>query len=224
VKRRTGLLVTSAVVLGLVGGTTGGFLIQHARSATPLPPLRQALMTTTVPGTADPRDPQTDDGAKLDGDLRALLLQKPAGAKDMDLFPVREWFTIADLAEYYKKPSDALGRLNQLQFRRAARTGWTLTDGTDVEIDLVQFRSSESAASYTAMTQFPADTSLPPIAGTATGAVGHFSYLKDAAGRYAMYGLVRHGDVVEQVFVNRPQSMPSNDEVVAITKDQADLL
>ena len=223
-KRRTGLLVTSAVVLGLVGGTTGGFLIQHARSATPLPPLRQALMTTTVPGTADPRDPQTDDGAKLDGDLRALLLQKPAGAKDMDLFPVREWFTIADLAEYYKKPSDALGRLNQLQFRRAARTGWTLTDGTDVEIDLVQFRSSESAASYTAMTQFPADTSLPPIVGTATGAVGHFSYLKDAAGRYAMYGLVRHGDVVEQVFVNRPQSMPSNDEVVAITKDQADLL
>jgi hypothetical protein len=224
VKRRTGLLFTSAVVLGLVGGTTGGFLIQHARSATPLPPLPQTLITTTIPGTADPRDPLTDDGAKLDGDLRALLLQKPTGAKDLDLFPVRDWFTIADLAEYYKKPTDALGRLNQLQFRRAARTGWTLTDGTDVEIDLVQFRSSESATSYAAMTQFPSDPALPPIAGTATGAVGHFSYNKDAAGRYAMYGLVRHGDVVEQVFVNRQQSMPSNDDVVAITKDQADLL
>jgi hypothetical protein len=223
-KRRTGLLFTSAVVLGLVAGTTGGFLIQRARSATPLPPLRQTLITTTLPGAADPRDPLTDDGMKLDGDLRSLLLQKPAGAKDTDQFPVRDWFTIGDLAEYYKKPAEALGRLNSLQFRRAARTAWTLADGTDVEIDLVQFRSSESATSYTAMTQFPADPSLPPIAGTATGTVGHFSTTKDASGRYAMYGLVQHGDVVEQVFVNRKQSMPSNDDVVAITKGQADLL
>lgn len=223
-KRRTGLLFTSAVVLGLVGGTTGGFLIQHARSATPLPPLRQALLTTTVPGTADPKDATTDDGAKLDGDLRALLLPKPAGAKDTDEFGTRDWFTIADLAEYYKKPTDALERLNGLRFRRAARTGWTLTDGTRVEIDLIQFRSSESATSYAAMTQFPADPDLPPIAGTVTGAVGHFSRARNTAGRYAMYGLVRHGDVVEQVFVNRQQSMPSNDDVVAITKDQADLL
>jgi hypothetical protein len=224
VKRRTGLLFTSAVVLGLVGGTTGGFLIQHARSATPLPPLRQRLIATTLPGTADPRDPLTDDGAKLDGDLRALLLQKPAGAKDTDEFAARDWFTIADLAEYYQKPAEALGRLNNLRFRRAARTGWTLADGTDVEIDLIQFRSSDSATSYAAMTKFPADPSLPLITGTATGAVGHFSYNKDASGRYAMYGLVRHGDVVEQVFVNRQQSMPSNDDVVAITKGQADLL
>jgi hypothetical protein len=224
VKRRTGLLFTSAVVLGLVGGTAGGFLIQHARSATPLPQLRQTLIATTVPGTADPKDATTDDGAKLDGDLRALLLQKPAGAKDSDEFAVRDWFTIADLAEYYKKPTDALGRLNQLQFRRAARTGWTLADGTVVEIDLIQFRSSDSATSYASMTQFPSDPNLPPIVGTATGAVGHFSYNKDATGRYAMYGLVRHGDVVEQVFVNRQQSMPSDDDVMAITKDQADLL
>jgi len=218
------LLFASAVVLGLVGGTVGGFLIQHARPATSLPPLRQALAASTVPGTADPKDAATDDGVKLDGDLRALLLQKPAGAKDVNDFPVRDWFTIADLAEYYQHPTDALGQLNRLQFRHAVRTGWTLADGTGVEIDLIQFRSSQSATSYAAMTRFPADPSLPPIQGTATGTVGHYSYNKDAAGWYAVYGLVRHGDVVEQVFVHRKQGMPSNDEVVAITKDQADLL
>lgn len=223
-KRRTGLLVTSAVVLGLVGGTTCGFLIQRARPATPLPPLRQTLTAAAVPGTADPKDATTDDGAKLDGDLRALLLQKPAGAKDTDEFTTRDWFTIGDLAEYYQHPADALGRLNQLRFRRAARTGWTLADGTYVEVDLIQFRSSESATSYAAMTHFPADPTVPPIAGTASGTVGHYSFNKDAAGWYAVYGLVRHGDVVEQVFVHRKQGMPSTDDVVAITKDQADLL
>ena len=222
-KRRTGLLFSSAVVLGLVGGTVGGFLIQHARPATPLPPLRQTLAASTVPVAADPRDAKADDGAKLDGDLRSLLLPKPAGAKDSD-FAVRDWISIADLAEYYPHPDDALGRLNELQFRRAVRTGWTLADGTSVEIDLIQFRSSESATSYAAMTHFPSDPGLSPVPGTVSGTVGHRTFAKNADGRYEVYGLVRHGDVVEQVFVYRQQSMPSDDVVVAVTKDQAELL
>jgi hypothetical protein len=223
VKRRTGLLFSSAVVLGLVGGAVGGFLIQRARPATPLPPFQQTLATATGPGIADPHDATTDDGAKLDGDLRGVLLAKPTGAKDAADFATRDWLTIADLAEYYRQPSTALAQLNMLGFRRAVRAGWTLADGTYVEVDLVQFRSSTGATGYSAMTHFPVDTTEPAFPGTATGAVG-VPRGKSADGRYTAYGLVRHGDVVEQVFVSRAQGVPSTSEIVAVTKDQAELL
>ncbi|MEY9934294.1 hypothetical protein ABH926_008959 [Catenulispora sp. GP43] len=222
-KRQTGLLFSSAVVLGLVGGAVGGFLIQQARPATPLPPVQQTLAAATVPVAADPSDPNTDDGAKLNGDLRAVLVTKPAGAKDAEDFTVRDWFTIADLAEYYQNPSDALERLNGLDFRRAVRTGWTTADGADVEVDLVQFRTSDEASSYCTMTHFPLDTSEPAFPESADSAVGRPGR-KGADGKYTAYGLVRHGNVVEQVFVSRAQSMPTTNDIVAVTRDQADLL
>lgn len=225
VKKRTGLLICAAVALGLVGGIGGGFLIQQARPATPLPPFQQTLVAAAGPGTADPHDAATDDGAKLDGDLRTVLLAKPTGAKDTTGFAPRDWFGIADLAEYYRRPAEALAQLNMLGFRRAVRAGWTLTDGTEVEIDLVQFRSSTGAASYCGMTHFPADPNAGTVPGTATGSVGRNAPgVKDVNGRYTGYGLVRHGDVVEQVFVSRKQGVPSTDEVMAVTKDQAGLL
>lgn len=222
-KRRTGLLFSSAVVLGLVGGAVGGFLIQRARPATPLPPFQQTLAVAAGPGIADPHDTTTDDGAKLDGDLRAVLLAKPAGAKDATSFAPRDWFTIGDLAEYYRNPSSALMKLNAEGFRRAVRTGWSLADGTSVEIDLVQFRTVAGAKSYGASTYFPLDTTAPAVEGTATGAVGNPG-TKDSDGMYTAYGLVRHGELVEQVFVSRAKSAPSTDAVVAVTRDQAGLL
>ncbi|WP_194925358.1 hypothetical protein [Catenulispora pinisilvae] len=222
-KRRTGLLFSSAVVLGLAGGAVGGFLIQRSRPATPLPPIQRTLAVAAVPGLADPHDPKTDDGAKLDGDLRALLLATPAGAKDTTDFAVRDWFTIESLAEYYGKPQNALVKLNSYTFRRAARTAWTLTDGTDVEVDLVQFRSTEGASSYFTMTRFPEDATAPTVQGTATGYVGQY-YSPDGSGQYMAYGLVRHGDVVAQVFMSRAKSAPSEDQVMQVTKSQADLL
>ncbi|MEY9862449.1 hypothetical protein ABH935_008097 [Catenulispora sp. GAS73] len=222
-KRRTGLLFSSAVVLGLVGGAVGGFLIQQARPATPLPPFQRTLAAAAGPGIADPHDATTDDGTKLDGDLRAVLLATPAGAKDTTDFAPREWFGIADLAEYYRDSSNTLTLLNAEGFRRAVRTGWTLADGTRVEIDLVQFRTVTGAKSYTASTYTPVDPNAPVIAGTATGAVSSPGQ-KDSDGLYTAYGLVRHGELVEQVFVSRAKSAPSTDEVAAVTKDQAGLL
>jgi hypothetical protein len=210
-------------VLGLVGGAVGGFLIQRSRPETPLPPIQRTLAVAAAPGLADPHDAKTDDGAKLDGDLRAVLLAKPAGANDPTDFTPRDWFTIADLAEYFGKPDTALGRLNSYAFRRAARTGWTLKDGTGVEVDLIQFRSSDGALSFFTMTGFPQDATAPTVQGTATGYVGRY-LSKDASGKYTGYGLVRHGDVVVQVFVSSKRAVPATDAIMKVTQDQADLL
>jgi hypothetical protein len=223
VRRRTGLLFSSAIVLGLAGGAVGGFRSPRARPPTPLPPIQRTLVAASVPGAADPRDAKTDDGAKLDGDLRAALLAKPAGAKDPADYVPRDWLTIADLAEYYHRPAAALEKLNAYAFRRAVRTGWTLADGTEVEVDLLQFRSSDGASSYFTMTGFPQDATAPTVAGTATGYVGR-NFTKDDSGLFTGYGLVRHGDVVVQIFVNSAKNVPTTDEVMKLTKDQADLL
>jgi hypothetical protein len=218
------VLFSSAAALGLVGGVVGGFLIQQARPATPLPPYQRTLALAATPGVADPRDAADDDGAKLDGDLRALLLDTPAGAKETTDFAARDWFTIGALAEYFGHPDGALVALNSQQFRRAVRTGWTVK-GTVVEIDLMQFRTSDGAAEFFSTAGFPNhnDATTPTVDGTATGYVGQLS-AKDRNGRYTAYGVVRHGDVVEQVFLSRADVVPGSDEVMQVTKDQADRL
>src|SRR2546423_273645 len=99
-------------------------------SARGKPPRRGRAATShtlgpaVVPLAAEKPDPKTDDGAKLDGDLRELLLAKPAGAKDDALLPARDWLTIGDLAEYFRKPDGEFASLNAEHFRRAARAVW----------------------------------------------------------------------------------------------------
>lgn len=224
-KRRTGLLFSSAVVLGLVGGAGCGFAIQHARSATPLPPISHTLGSAVVPLADETPDPETDDGAKLDGDLRDLLLDKPAEAKDDALTPARGWLTIGELAEYFRKPDAEFAALNAEHFRRAARAVWVAADGTRVEIDLVQFRSGDDAGTFFASVGVLVNASTL-VPGTETGYVGRYG----AKGRDGIsgYGLVRHGDVVEQVFLERKPGAPSTgdvlDDVMKVTKEQADRL
>ncbi|MFL6117901.1 MAG: hypothetical protein ACJ786_42085 [Catenulispora sp.] len=222
-ERRTGVLFSSAVALGLAGGLGIGFGIQHARPATPLPPISHTLGSAVVPLAAVTPDPATDDGAKLDGDLRDLLLAKPAGAKDDALIPARGWLTAGNLAEYFGKPDQEFAALNAEHFRRAARAVWVAADGTRVEVDLVQFRTGDDAGSFFAAVGFPQDLTASAVAGTGTGYVGRY----DAKGRDGMftgYGLVRHGDVVEQVFLERKQGPPGTEDVMQVTKEQADRL
>jgi hypothetical protein len=173
-----------------------------------------------APAAVESPDPKTDDGAKLDGDLRELLLEKPAGAHDDVDVPAHAWLTIGDLAEYWGHPDRAFEKLNREHFRRAAGTAWLLADGTEVEIDLVQFRSGDDAEAFFGEEGFPMDVLTPTVAGTATGYVGRQDQ-KGPDGYYTGYGLVRHGNVVEQVFVNRKQGPPAIDDVMKVTKEQA---
>ena len=222
-KRRTGLLFSSAVVVGLVGGGGSGFAIQKGRAATPLPPVPHTLAPALAPAAADVPDPKTDDGAKLDGDLRELLLEKPAGAHDPVNVPARTWLTIGDLAEFWHRPDQAFEKLNREHFRRAAGVVWDLADGTVVEVDLVQFRTTGDAETFFEDTGFPRDMMTPTVDGTATGYVGRDTE-KAADGYYTGYGLVRHGNVVELVFVNRKQDPPALDDLMKITREQAERL
>lgn len=222
-KRRTGLLFTSAAAVGLIGGAGTGFAIQKGRAETPLPPVPHTLAPALAPAAAEVPDPKTDDGAKLDGDLRELLLEKPAGAHDPADLPARAWLSIGDLAEYWHRPDQAFEKLNREHFRRAAGVVWELADGTQVEVDLVQFRTTGDAETFFGDAGFPQELTTPAVAGTSTGYVGRDTG-KGPEGYYTGYGLVRHGNVVELVFVNRKQDPPAIDDLMKITKEQADRL
>ena len=98
---------------------------------------------------------------------------------------------------------------------------WDQADGTGVEIDLIQFRDSEGAARFFNWFGYPEH--ITNVAGTHNGFVGQYTGT-DRSGMYLATGLVQHGNVVEVVFMNRAQSVPTMDEAMKVTKDQADRL
>jgi len=141
---RTTLLIAAAAALGVVAGTCTGYLIQADREPTKLASLSQTTLAQAKGPAPEPLSAAQDRRVKTDGDLRKLLLKKPAGAKDADLLGGDGWVTLADLAETYDKPAGAFSDLVSREFRRAADTGWKIGSTYGVEIRLVQYRQEEA--------------------------------------------------------------------------------
>ncbi|CAM5455935.1 hypothetical protein GCM10010261_55000 [Streptomyces pilosus] len=141
---RTAALIGTALVLGLFAGTCAGYLVQAGREPTPLPPLSQPVLPQATGKAPAPLPAAQDRRVRTDGDLRALLLEKPPGAGKADR-PMGDdgWRDLADYAGDYDRPELAFGRYAMDEFRRAAVTGW-VDDGYRVEIQLVQFRQEKA--------------------------------------------------------------------------------
>ncbi|MEU6625689.1 hypothetical protein ABZ926_33700 [Streptomyces litmocidini] len=152
--RRRGLrtlgLIAVAAVVGLVGGTAVGYRVQADREPTALPPLNQ-------PGLAYPAKPlpkgqepaplpaKEDRQAKAQGDLRKLLVAKPAGAKkDKFADNVDGWMSVPAYASDFKKPGSALDYQLDLGIRRVAATSWASGEHRRTEVRLVQYRSGDT--------------------------------------------------------------------------------
>jgi len=144
---RTAGLIAVAAVIGLVGGTAVGYGIQAEREPTPLPPLNQ-------PGLAYPAKPlpkgqkitplaaSEDRQAKARGDLRKLLVPKPAGAKeDRYADNVDGWMSAAAFASDFDSPGRALGYQLDIDLRRVAATSWASGEHRRTEVRLVQYRA-----------------------------------------------------------------------------------
>ncbi len=146
---RTALLLAAAVVLGLVGGACGGYLVQADREPTKLPPLSQPVVEQAE-GEAEPLSAAVDRRLRTEGDLRKLLLPRPKGTRDV----VSEtggdgWLDLADFAETYEEPGEVFGDLITDEYRRGAVAGWRTGTTSSVEIHLVQFRQEQAMAAVT---------------------------------------------------------------------------
>ncbi|MFJ8230496.1 hypothetical protein ACIQ9E_11145 [Streptomyces sp. NPDC094448] len=159
----TALLLAVAAVVGISAGTAVGYGVQAGREPEPLPALSQ-------PGLAYPAKPlpagqgpaplsaAEDRGVRTNGDLRKLLVDRPAGARNA---PV-EWLddNWADLGLYayqYEGADAVLFDLLQEEVRRIAGASWEKGNRT-YEVHLLQFRSARGASQYgESVHEYPAE-------------------------------------------------------------------
>ncbi|MFE7275363.1 hypothetical protein [Streptomyces sp. NPDC057623] len=208
---RTALLIAGSVVLGLVAGTCAGYLVQADREPTKLPSLSQPTLKQSAGEAPEPLSAARDRRVKTDGDLRKLLLRKPAGAKDLEwLSGLDGWQDMASFAGNYEKPDVMFTELVSDEFRRAAVTGWQVGSSYTVEIRLVQFRQEErvSAPGTTDNDQYWAadedSTDSWPVPGTGDGMAYVHNKPEAEAGYLPVYSAEAHawrGDIAMQIWV-----------------------
>ncbi|CAL9519352.1 hypothetical protein [Streptomyces sp. Tu 3180] len=142
----TALLIGTAALCGLVAGACAGYLVQADRAPTKLPPLSQPVLPRATGPAPEPLSAARDRRVRTDGDLRELLLKKPAGAREADWLSTSDgWLDMSAYADSFTEPGEKFSSLVSDEFRRAAAVGWE--DGPhQVEIRLVQFRQEDSLA------------------------------------------------------------------------------
>lgn len=162
-------------MLGVVAGTCTGYLVQADREPTKLPPLSQPVVKQAK-GEVAPLSAAEDRRVKTGGDLRKLLLKRPKGTRDT-VFELGTdgWMDLAEYAETFKEPDEAVGNLIEEQFRRAAATSWRVGSTQNVVIHLVQYRqeqalsAAENAEGSYYWAEEESDTRSWPIPGTGDG-------------------------------------------------------
>ncbi|MFG2429229.1 hypothetical protein [Streptomyces sp. NPDC048590] len=143
---RTALIIAAAALLGISAGTAVGYGIQAERPPTPLPALSQAELAYPAKplpaGKVPPPLPASQDHqVRTDGDLRKLLLDRPAGwSEDKDADWLNDgWMTVGDLARGYKDEGHMLEYFLESDIRRVAGAAWKKGEHRQATITLVQF-------------------------------------------------------------------------------------
>lgn len=225
---RTAMLIGGAAVLGIVTGTCTGYVVQAGRTPTPLPPLSQPVVKQAK-GEVEPLSAAQDRRVKTDGDLRKLLVQRPAGARKAP-YSVSDdgWLSLASYAETYEKPDRAFTDQIASEFRRAAITSWRTTDTHYVEIHLVQYRQEEDldAADQAENGSYWAERDSGshgwPIPGTGDGMAYVDSTPEQKPGYLPLYSAEAHawrGDISVDVFVTDTKAITKK-EIMSLAERQ----
>ncbi|MFJ4463170.1 hypothetical protein [Streptomyces sp. NPDC088928] len=147
---RTALLVLAAAVLGIAGGTAVGYDVQAGRAPTPLPALSQpglAYPAKALPPdeAPDPLPASQDRRVRTDGDLRKLVIGRPAGWSDDDssLLDLSDGWVAPDVyaRSSYEKEGSMYEYFLECDIRRVAGAAWKRGQYRTAEIHLVQFGS-----------------------------------------------------------------------------------
>ncbi|WP_329020760.1 hypothetical protein [Streptomyces sp. NBC_00690] len=154
--RRGGLvkLLAVAAVIGIAVGATVGYGIQADRDPSPLPPLSQSGLShpdKPLPASQQPAalSAAEDSKVKVDGDLRRLLIPKPAGARvnDQAWWIQDGWTNLENFALDFDQPDYIYESILEADFRRAAAASWYQGD-KDIHVRLVQFGQTRQAQDF----------------------------------------------------------------------------
>ncbi|MFF4339366.1 hypothetical protein ACFY00_05405 [Kitasatospora sp. NPDC001540] len=134
-----GTLFLTAVLAGPLVGAGVGYAIQASRPPTPLPKIAAPKLSYPAE-RVDPKalaaaGPQPLD---IDGDLRKLLIERPAGTEDRTDGDGDGWLSPDDMAENYGDSAREFSSLLSGGFRRAASVAWE--SGDDLyQVTLAQY-------------------------------------------------------------------------------------
>ncbi|WP_405012202.1 hypothetical protein [Kitasatospora sp. NBC_01539] len=145
-KPRTARLLVAALLLGPLLGGGIGYAVQAARPATPLPPLGVGPLHYP----AEPLDAAAGAAAQgkpinIDGDLRKLLVDRPADAKALDLDGGTGWLTAGERAALFGDSEKEFKNLLRNHFRRDAVLDYQRGD-LEYRIELMQFGEDDSSS------------------------------------------------------------------------------
>lgn len=212
------LFFVAAVVLGVIAGSCAGYLVQADREPTELPPLSQPVLGQAEGEGPEPLSAARDRKVRTDGDLRRLLLKKPAGAEKAEWLEGADgWLGIDTYADSYTDPNDKFGSLVNDEFRRAAVVGWKVGSSYNVEIRLVQFRQHNGMAAVDTSNNHQAWAEKKPgtdswgIPGTGEGRAYVHTRPDTEPGYQPLYGAEAHawrGDVAMEIWVYGDRPIP----------------
>ncbi|MFG3042740.1 hypothetical protein ACGFYZ_38165 [Streptomyces sp. NPDC048330] len=139
---RTVGLIAVAAVLGVVGGTAVGYRIQADREPTPLAALNQPGLAHPAKPLAAGEEPEPlsakeDRQVRTDGDLRKLLVPRPAGAKAGG---EDGWVSLSAYTSDYNWPDAAMEFQLEQGVRRIATRSWRVGAYRHVTVNLLQYR------------------------------------------------------------------------------------
>ncbi|WP_241826883.1 hypothetical protein [Streptomyces graminilatus] len=216
--RRTALLIAGAAVLGLVAGTCVGYLVQADRAPTPLPPLSQPVLAQAGGEGPEPLSAAQDRGLRTEGDLRKLLLRKPAGSKAADWLERTDgWLDFPAYLGDFTNPGDRFRRTADDEFRRAAVVGWESGRSLTVEIRLVQFRqdnkpaAADSSDEHQRWADYQEGTDSWGIPGTGSGRAYVHTRPHTEPGYEPQYSAEAHasrGDVAMEIWIYDSKPIP----------------
>ncbi|MFK0026259.1 hypothetical protein [Streptomyces sp. NPDC090798] len=210
---RTALLIATAAVLGLLGGTCAGYLIQADREPTKLPSLSQPVVAQAEGAGPEPLSAAQDRRVKTDDDLRKLLIKRPKGAQDAEYAPGHNgWLTMAEYADQLEDPDQAFARLVGAEFRRAAGVDWRVGNTYSVGIRLVQYRQEENLSASEEAGNWKVDgTRSWPVPGTGDG-MAYVTIKPDTKPGYLpVYSAQAHawrGDIAMEIWIYDTKPIP----------------
>ncbi|MFD7900354.1 hypothetical protein [Streptomyces sp. NPDC059743] len=222
---RTALLIAAAAVLGIVAGTATGYAVQADRAPTPLPMLAQpglAYPAKSLPKGKEPEplSAEEDSQVRTDGDLRKLLLKRPAGARDNLALRARDgWLSVDEYAREFEAPDYMFEDLVGKGFRRAAYSSWEQGEYRVTNIRLVQFRAdwSLSVTYHTEGRQayMPREAGNPgdPLKGSSNGRYYIYDVEREAGylPQYHARALAQRGDVMLDIHIYDTEPISKKD-------------
>ncbi|MFI8001573.1 hypothetical protein [Streptomyces sp. NPDC086010] len=240
---RTALLIGAAALLGVSAGTAVGYGIQAERPPTRLPALSQAELV--YPAKALPADkapaplPASQDRlVRTGGDLRKLVMKRPAGWSDDRSAGAGAlddgWMSVDAYAHEFNQEGSQLEYLLESDVRRVAGAAWKKGAYRQANVRLVQFRSgaiaeassyAEGQRSYMPWRKDGAGNEGDPVKGSGSGRYYLYPVERKAGymPSYRARAVMHRGDIMVEINVFDTEPIGKKD-IRTLAERQLELL